>query len=70
MSDRRPAPWLVAAVLAVGVTTVVFGLPFLAQWVWPGLDPGVMILSNFLLGGLLGSGAVIGFLAWKWEVWR
>ncbi|WP_416520051.1 hypothetical protein [Streptomyces achromogenes] len=68
MSDRRPAPWLVATVLAVAVTTVVFSLPFVVHWAWPSLDSDVLMLGNFVLGGLLGVGAVIGFLHWKWEL--
>lgn len=70
MSNRRPSPWLVAIALFVAVTAVVFALPFLVHLAWPSLDPDVLMLGNFFLGGLLGMGAVIGFLAWKWEVRR
>lgn len=68
MSTRRPSPWLVATVLAVAVTAVVFSLPFAVHWAWPSLDPDVVMLGNFMLGGLLGAGAVTGFLHWKREL--
>lgn len=65
---RRPAAWLVAVVLAVGVLAVVFSVPYLVHWVWPGVDAGLLAGGNLILGGLLGSGAVVGFLYWKWEL--
>lgn len=68
MSERRPAPWLVATALFVVVTAVVFALPFVVHWAWPSLDSGILMVGNLFLGGILGAGAVIGFLHWKWEL--
>lgn len=64
---RRPV-WLVATALAIAVSAVVLSLPFIVHWAWPGLDSGVLMVGNLFLGMILGLGAVIGFLHWKWDL--
>jgi hypothetical protein len=69
-NSRRIPVWLVATALAVCVTSVCFSMPFIVHWAWPSLDSGVLMIGNMFLGLILGSAAVIGFFAWKWELRR
>lgn len=54
--------------MAVTVSAVMFSLPFIVHWAWPGLDAGLMMIGNMFLGLILGGAAVIGFFHWKWEL--
>ncbi|MFE6126657.1 hypothetical protein ACFQ6Q_00070 [Streptomyces sp. NPDC056437] len=64
--DRTPA-WAMALALALGVAMVCLSMPYAVGWVWPGVDPVVLVLGNLFLGMILGSAAVIAFMAWRWR---
>lgn len=66
----RIPTWAMAVAIALIVATVTLSAPFVVSWVWPGVDPAVLMVVNLFFGMILGSAGVLGFLAWRWEVRR
>lgn len=66
----RAPVWAVALVITLIVAMVSFSAPFIVSWVWPGVDPTVLMVGNLFFGMILGSAGVLGFLTWRWEVRR
>lgn len=60
--------------MVLAITVIVMGVPVLAlfavSWLWPGADPGLVMVCNLFFGMILGSAGVVGFLLWRWEVRR
>jgi hypothetical protein len=53
--------------LLVAVAASVTAAPYAASWAWPDIDPDLLVVGNLFFGMVLGTAAVIGFMAWLWR---
>jgi len=59
--------WAVGFGLLLTEAASVTAAPYAVSWVWPGIDPDLLVVGNFFFGMVLGIAAVIGFMSWLWR---
>ncbi|MFJ2279185.1 hypothetical protein ACIOEZ_34115 [Streptomyces sp. NPDC087866] len=59
--------WAVGVGLLVSVAASVTAAPYAVTWAWPGIDPDLLVVGNLFFGMILGTAAILGFMAWLWR---
>lgn len=59
--------WAVGLGLLLAVTASVTAAPYAVSWAWPGVDRDLLVVGNLFFGMILGTAAVLGFMAWLWR---
>lgn len=59
--------WAVGVGLLLAVAVSVTVVPYAVSWAWPGIDPGLLVVGNLFFGMALGTGVMLGFMAWLWR---
>ncbi|MEV5451628.1 hypothetical protein [Streptomyces sp. NPDC052535] len=67
---EQASAWTVGLVLAVIGAGVPVALPFAVTAVWPQIDETVLVVGNLFTGMVLGTGAMLAFMFWRWEIRR
>ncbi|MFD3336086.1 hypothetical protein ACFWV1_26080 [Streptomyces sp. NPDC058700] len=65
MNNKRN--WAVGLGLLLSVAASVMAAPYAVTWAWPSIDPSLLAAGSLLFGMVLGSAAVLGFIAWLWR---
>lgn len=67
---EQASAWTVGLVLAVIGAGVPVALPFAVTAICPGIDETVLVVGNLFTGMILGTGAMLAFMFWRWEIRR
>ncbi|MBZ6211689.1 hypothetical protein KVH31_34910 [Streptomyces olivaceus] len=65
---EQASAWTVGLVLAAIAAGVPVALPFAVTAVWPGIDETALAVGNLFIGMVLGTGAMLAFMFWRWEI--